>query len=220
MHRLETAGVACALALLLVGLSVRLLTVPVFTSIVARAVDSPARSDLAEETALGLAEQVRGYVTGADPGPLPGHVEDRVGFTPEAVSHLDDVRAVLTTAAWATWILLGAVGIWLVWSMRTGRRESIVRALRAAGWTAIGVVPLAAAVALGDFDAFFEAFHGLFFASGTWQFSSSDLLIQLFPEPFWMTGAAAWGVLVVCGGGLLLAASRVVRAQSWGSGSV
>lgn len=216
MRRLETAAVAFALALLLVGLSVRLLTIPAFTSVVARAVDSPTRSGLAPETALDLADQVRAYVVGANTGPLPDRVDGREGFTPDAVAHLDDVRTVLIGAARATWLLVVGVAGWVAWCIRAGRQEIFAQGVRTGGWTAIVLVPLAALAALGDFDAFFAAFHGLFFQAGTWQFSSSDLLIQLFPEPFWMTGGAAWAALVFFGGVVLLGVSRLLVAERQG----
>lgn len=216
MWRLETAAVAFTLALLLVGLSVRLLTTPAFTAVVVRAVDSPARSGLAPETALDLADRVRAYVVGANTEPLPDEVEGREGFTPRAVSHLDDVRVVLVGTTRATWLLALGVAGWAAWCIRAHRRESLARGVRAGGWTAIALVPLAALAALGDFDAFFAAFHGLFFRAGTWQFSSTDLLIQLFPEPFWMTGGAALATLVFVGGCVLLGLSRLPLVEQEG----
>jgi uncharacterized membrane protein len=52
---------------------------------------------------------------------------------------------------------------------------------------------------LVDFEGLFARFHGVFFESGTWTFSSDSLLIQLFPEPFWIVSAVGWTVLTAGG---------------------
>ena len=39
----------------------------------------------------------------------------------------------------------------------------------------------------------------MFFEAGTWQFSEEELLIQLFPEPFWVLAGAAWAGLTGIG---------------------
>ena len=36
-----------------------------------------------------------------------------------------------------------------------------------------------------NFDSFFTTFHQIFFESGTWTFSYTDMLIRLFPPKFW-----------------------------------
>lgn len=214
MRVLERVGVGAALALLVLGLSLQLLLVPAFTATLARAVDAPGRSGLAEETALDLAEQVRSYVAGSNAGPLPASVDGRHAFGPGAVSHLDDVRDVMVGASRVTWALAVVIGAWLVWRLRGNKREIVRRVLGTAGWVVFATIPLTAFVALLDFDWFFERFHGVFFEEGTWRFSTDDLLIQLFPEPFWMTGAAALGLLVMLGAGALLAMSRALRVDS------
>ncbi len=46
------------------------------------------------------------------------------------------------------------------------------------------------------FDAAFTAFHGLFFAAGTWQFGADSNLIRLFPEPLWYESALVAGAAI------------------------
>ena len=36
-----------------------------------------------------------------------------------------------------------------------------------------------------NFDRFFTTFHRIFFESGTWTVSYTDMLIRLFPPKFW-----------------------------------
>ncbi len=65
---------------------------------------------------------------------------------------------------------------------------------------------LAAWMLIG-FEGFFQAFHGVFFESGTWVFSYSDTLIRLFPLPFWQDAG-----LIVAGG---LRAGSVRCSSGW-----
>jgi integral membrane protein (TIGR01906 family) len=44
-----------------------------------------------------------------------------------------------------------------------------------------------------DWNHFFDAFHALFFAEGTWRFFASDTLIRLFPIRFWQDAALFLG---------------------------
>jgi integral membrane protein (TIGR01906 family) len=76
-------------------------------------------------------------------------------------------------------------------------------------WIVIGIA-VAALLAMMDFDRFFADFHGLFFESGTWQFPSGDLLIQLFPEPFWMSTAVLVAALSLVGAVALTLFSRAI----------
>jgi len=46
----------------------------------------------------------------------------------------------------------------------------------------IVLVVVAVLAATSNFDAFFTAFHGLFFKAGTWTFDADSLLIETFPE--------------------------------------
>jgi len=77
----------------------------------------------------------------------------------------------------------------------------------------VALLPAAAIAAVSDFDSFFTAFHGLFFASGTWTFAYDSLLIQTFPEPFWATSGAAWAVTMGLGAALLAWLARLLQTS-------
>lgn len=47
------------------------------------------------------------------------------------------------------------------------------------------------------FDEFFTQFHQIFFAANSWIFSSSDKLIQLFPEAFWFDALMGFVLLTL-----------------------
>ncbi|MDN6499575.1 MAG: DUF1461 domain-containing protein, partial [Yaniella sp.] len=76
----------------------------------------------------------------------------------------------------------------LLYRMRKG---AIARSLFAgAVWFTAAMIVLAIVAAFG-WEAFFAGFHQIFFADGTWTFSTTDTLIRLYPGQFWID-AAAW----------------------------
>jgi integral membrane protein (TIGR01906 family) len=64
-------------------------------------------------------------------------------------------------------------------------------------------------IAIINWDFFFNGFHNLFFASGTWRFEYSDTLIRLFPEQFWFDAALTIGFLTVLGAAIILASTWI-----------
>lgn len=119
--------------------------------------------------------QVLGEMQGAR-GPL---------FSADAVAHLEDVRRVVqgALAVWAA-SLAGLLGLW-VWGRRRGWGPQFRAGLDRGAWGLLAAMALLLVVALVGFAAFFDAFHRLLFAPGTWQFASDSTLIRLFPQAFW-----------------------------------
>ena len=96
-------------------------------------------------------------------------------------------------------------------SLRFGHRPAVVRVLRVAGLSSIAF-PLVVGVAGAlSFDLLFAGFHSLFFAAGTWTFPYDSLLIQLFPEEFWVYSGLAWGALIMLVGVLYSGAGRLLE---------
>jgi len=54
------------------------------------------------------------------------------------------------------------------------------------GWLTIALVVGIVLMVLLNFNALFTAFHRVFFIGDTWLFYTSDSLIRLFPQRFWM----------------------------------
>lgn len=132
----------------------------------------------------------------------------------DAVSHLDDVNAVIRVASveLALVALIGA-GCLVFLGVRAGKRR-VGGVLMGAG---IGVLALFAALgvwAAADFYGFFAVFHSLFFASGTWTFASDSLLITMYPTPFWVGMGVVWlavtGILCV----LAVLVGRALRRRA------
>lgn len=110
----------------------------------------------------------------------------------EALSHLDDVHTVVSTAT----MVLGIIAlVALVSCMFLGLKLGKRRVGSVLLWSGIAVVAVFTALAawvLIDFDGFFAAFHSLFFANGTWTFTYTSLLITMYPTAFWMGMGAVW----------------------------
>jgi len=210
--RVAATAAATALSLVALGLPLLLLMTPPYTAVLVVRVDAPALADLDVEETQAVAEQVRAFVGGARGATLPETLHDgRPAFDAKAVAHLDDVRKVLHAARLATLLAAIAAGTWALWAYRRGHVRALASSLTTAAWIVVGVVALAALVALTDFDWFFTAFHGLFFEAGTWQFPADALLIRLFPEPFWAASGASWGGLALAGAAVLGVLGRSMR---------
>jgi integral membrane protein (TIGR01906 family) len=124
------------------------------------------------------------------------------------IRHMEDVRALITgyLVAWGAGLcvllLAGAVLV------LRGGSAALLRALRLgalATLVGLGVVGLFAVVA---FDAFFTAFHGIFFEGDTWRFADETTLRRVYPDAFWAFAGAAMGLVVAGQAGLLVLAGR------------
>lgn len=210
MRRLGVAVSAVGLCILAVGVSVWLLTAPLFTQALSQRVSLAEEAGLTRERMVALAEEVRAFVA-AGGSALPAVVDGVPAFDDAAVSHLVDVAGVLTAARRATLATAVALVIALVFALRRRRTAEIAASLKWGAVCSAGFVGMALVFALTDFSAFFTAFHGLFFAQGTWTFPSDSLLIRLFPEAFWVTSGVAWGVLVLALAGLYWLAALLLE---------
>lgn len=210
MGRFEVTLMAGVIAVALVGVALLPLTTrPVVRALVA-SLHTERDTGLSVERTLEMTDRVLEFVTRTGAPDLPSRVEGRDGFDAQAVSHLLDVRSVLIPARWVA-LALGAVSAaWVCVRRRSvvGRRAVGAASSGGAALVLGGGVLLAIAGAV-DFDRVFTAFHGLFFAPGTWVFPDDALLIQLLPLRFWITAGALWaGLAIVLATGTLIIAYR------------
>ena len=132
-------------------------------------------------------------------GDFDVRLPDRGSVLTEAErQHMRDVRGVFDGLY--VLVLASIAGLALAWR---GARE---RDSRAAWWRGVrrgaaGLAVLVAvlgAISLVAFDAAFEVFHRLFFATGTYLFDpASSRLVQLFPDQFWSETTIVLGVVTV-----------------------
>ncbi|MCL1796763.1 MAG: DUF1461 domain-containing protein [Eggerthellaceae bacterium] len=117
---------------------------------------------------------------------------DSYVLTHDALSHLDDVFAVVSAARVIIALLavLGLVGCIII-GISLGRKSLGVTLIAAA--IMVGAVFVALAIwATLDFPRFFAVLHALFFAEGTWSFSVDSLLIRMYPTQFWVGMGVIW----------------------------
>lgn len=135
-------------------------------------------------------------------------------YNTRELEHMQDVQNVYQ-AAWKVWqIALGLFALSIVWGLR--RRETwpeLGRALITGGLFTAGLIAGVALVAVIAWQAWFTAFHQVFFAAGTWTFETSDTLIRLFPEKFWFDAALTISGLSLAGGLLLAWIGRKLKTS-------
>ncbi|HRO30900.1 TIGR01906 family membrane protein [Citricoccus sp.] len=117
-------------------------------------------------------------------------------FTGTEVSHMTDVKLVMLITM-GVGLLLGLLCLLFMVALSRAAKGGIRRALFAGSlWMLVVLIALGVLAVLG-WQQFFAAFHGLFFAEGTWTFLASDALIRLYPNQFWIDAGLAVGVLVL-----------------------
>lgn len=106
-------------------------------------------------------------------------------YNERELRHMLDVKIVVAAAQRALVYTLGLFALMLVWTYRSGAWGDFRLALSRGGWLTVGLLTAMIVAVLLNFDAFFVAFHRVFFEGETWLFKYSDTLIRLFPMRFW-----------------------------------
>jgi integral membrane protein (TIGR01906 family) len=215
--RIRIAVLGVCLAVLALGLALMPLLTASFTHTLSARYSLVAESGLTSPRVAEVAEQVRRFVVSGGVGTLPETVDGRPGFDGAAVAHLADVAAVIAWARLATALLACVVFVWVAIAVWRGRFDEMAAALRVGAIATLVSLALAVVAAFADFEAVFSAFHGLFFAAGTWTFPYDSLLIQVFPEPFWMWAGMAWGAGSALVAGVYLLLARVAKHAASGT---
>ncbi|HEX9093109.1 MAG TPA: DUF1461 domain-containing protein [Coriobacteriia bacterium] len=209
-QRLEAVSAGVAWAALVVGLSVTVLTVPVFTSAASQALGIPASAGLSVEDTVHLSGLVRAFVADQDPEALPPEWRGSPAFDAGSVSHLVDVRRAIAGGRLGTGIAAGLLAVYLAACVSLRRWDVFASGMRTGAIVVLALFGIALVAGLTDFGSFFAAFHGLFFKAGTWTFPYDSMLIRLFPLRFWVTSGAAWAALAGFGAAVLALAARYV----------
>lgn len=210
MRRALEAAASLSLAVVILGAALLPLLTPPFTAELSSRYSEADKAGLSDDEMLTLAEQVRAFVVERE-GVLPNTVHGRAAFDAAAVSHLEDVAAVMAGARWATGLAFVVfIGI-VIWWIRKREFLPVSHSFIGGGAGVVTAAVIAGLVGQANFDAFFAWFHSLFFSAGTWTFPYDSLLIQLFPEGFWIAGGIAWAVLCAVFAGASVAAGLALR---------
>ncbi len=139
-------------------------------------------------------------------------------FNTREIAHMQDVRGVVTglLIAWFVAVVLLTIA-WLASRGRPARLHALWRGLGWGAVAAIGLLGLLALFMLVDFDAFFTAFHGVFFEGDSWRFPSDDTLRRLYPYAFWGIAGGALALLTIGQALALGLMARRRRVSAWTS---
>lgn len=108
-------------------------------------------------------------------------------FTERELLHMQDVRNWL-----GRFYLAHAIALALLALAAIAVKGRILSLLRKGAMFTLGLAAAVGLYAVVDFQSFFTHFHEIFFEPGTWQFSSEDTLIRLYPNELWQD--AAFGI--------------------------
>jgi integral membrane protein (TIGR01906 family) len=189
--------IALLTALCLIGISFKIVLLPPVTTMLAEQTVNDQLSAVDHATLVKTAEQGRAYVAGDRGAQMPEGDDERIAFTPDAVSHMKDVRYVISGAQILTLVL---VILLIALAYFTGRSKGILSVASGFFFGGIGaVLGTLVLVIFGalNFDALFTGMHEIFFADGTWTFAADSLLICAYPEAFWLGMAIVWAVSLV-----------------------
>lgn len=209
----ERAVAACVWAAIVLGSVVLALTMPVYTSAMTQALAVPQSAGLPTGDVVRLSAQVRALVADPEFDPLPSQWRGQPAFDAAAVSHLMDVRSVISAARAAVGVLALLLAAYVGWCVATRRIVALTGGMSWGAWLLGAATVLAVVVAVTSFDVLFTVFHGIFFAAGTWTFPEDSLLIRLFPERFWMASGGVWAALNLVGAAALGVGARLLRGN-------
>ncbi len=114
-------------------------------------------------------------------------LDGRPAFNERELAHMVDVQrvfwAILRAGMAAGMVVLGGMAALLA---RPRTRPQAAGALRGGAILTLALLVAVAALMLTSWEVFFTGFHELLFPPDTWTFPTSDTLIRLYPERFWM----------------------------------
>lgn len=192
--------IAVAVPVVLVMMVVRLTTLPWYPAWEYAKPGFPTDPlDMAGKDRLRLAQEAIDFLNmprGAVRLDESRFTDGTAAFNAREVGHMDDVKLVYDRLTAGALIVL-VIALAAMWGLvRMGHGPAV--------WGAISdgsLFTLCVLIALGvwmlvGFNAFFTAFHGIFFEGGTWLFAYTDTLIRLFPIQFWSDAGTLIAVAV------------------------
>lgn len=198
--------VALSVPVLILGITAYCFTTETFLLKEYGRPDFPASRALPHDQLVAAGIQTLRYVKSE------ASLEELIGlkiYNVRELSHLEDVRGMISQARLLVLILAAGVFLDLAGMFRRGRRGAAQRTIRTGGLTALAGLGLLGLSMLGNFNVFFLKFHALFFRPSSYAFDpANSLLVHVFPVPFWVhtfTGAALVGFLL----------AAITLASSW-----
>lgn len=136
-------------------------------------------------------------------------------YNDRELAHMQDVQTAIHSAfAVLAGLLVVVIALGLFLSRIPDGRRALRQGLFGGGLLMLVVLAGLSLFVLLNWNTFFDQFHDLFFASGTWVFSYSDSLIRLYPVQFWQDAALTIGGLSAFMALLLLGVTWVWQRKS------
>ena len=127
--------------------------------------------------------------------------EGYLPFSSDANDHMADVRLLINIFS----VIAAASIVLALWAACYADPKVFY-------WSGLVLIVLPLLLSLVPWEALFSSFHALFFPQGNWQFPPDSLLIQTYPEGFFVMFAVFWGAFCLLSGVLLLVLSRIIPA--------
>ncbi len=202
---------ALAVPVALIGLSVRVILLPIFPQIEYHTPGFPPDDyGFTAQERVHWATVAWNYLVNSSDISYLGNLKFPDGkplYNERELSHMHDVKGVLTGTfrAWdVSLVILLLIGLW---AWRTGQLRTFRLGLKRGGWLTIALAAVIGSIVLigmlmdpDVFWSFFAWFHSLFFKGNSWIFEYSDTLIRLFPIRFWQDTFLAAAIIVLAGG--------------------
>lgn len=150
------------------------------------------KQDLWNEEARRILDDWDSYPTGIEAmnalyGAGKGYSLDN-----DAISHLNDVNDLFSKLQLPL-IGISILAVFCIMAIiRVYEVQGASLPLLVSGAAAIGLLLIFGLWVLIDFNGFFACLHGLFFADGSWMFPADSLLIEMYPQGFWVGMGTVW----------------------------
>jgi len=124
-------------------------------------------------------------------------LDGSVLFDEKELEHMRDVKVVVRGAMFALaliGVVFAAACVLLLRDADRRRGRTLLRrGLFSGGLLLLSIFGVLLVLVLIDWNRFFDSFHDIFFAPGSWQFRYDESLIRLFPIRFWQDSALTVG---------------------------
>lgn len=152
------------------------------------------------EDLLDVTTQMMAYLRGDRPDlhvPTIVDGQPREFFNDREIAHMEDVRGLFLAAIAIRRGCIGAIlaALALLVLLKADVKRVLPRMLCAGTVLFFAVLAVLAGIIASDFSKYFVIFHEIFFNNDLWLLDpTTDLLINIVPEPFFMDTAARIGI--------------------------
>jgi hypothetical protein len=201
--------------LLLSGLAA-CINLPFITSGLCNLTSDSQNSIYSKEQLVGAGVVTRDFSVGSISQEQLSTELTKIGVDPSSldtnmISHLRECTPIFSVITWLFVVLLIAtLVVLLVAAIMSGKRR-VATILRQCGIATLLIFLALAIWIIVDFNGLFVTMHQILFADGNWTFSSTSLLICMYPTDFWIGMGVIWIALSAILSAIFIALSIVLN---------